>query len=139
MECHSGYNNRTIIFSSVLPDSNSNRRPYNFDPLGQGLIFLAPFVGSLVGTYLCGPLSDKIATYYTRRNDGVREPEMRLPTFAIAAVFVWVGVVIAAVTYHYKTQYMGPIVGLGVMSAGTQICATLAMTYAVDCHQDVCF
>lgn len=90
-----------------------------------------------MGTYLCGPFSDKIATFYTRRNNGVREPEMRLPTCIIAAMFLWIGVVIAAVTYHYQTHYMGPIIGYGIMSVGMQMGATLAMTYAVDCHQDV--
>ena len=62
---------------------------------------------------------------------------MRLPTCAIAAAFLWSGVVIAAVTYNYETHYMGPIVGYGIFSVGGLMGATLAMTYAIDCHQDV--
>ncbi|KAE9962427.1 hypothetical protein BLS_000337 [Venturia inaequalis] len=54
--------------------------PYNFNSSAQGLVFLSPFFGSLVGTYLCGPFADRVANHYTKHNGGVREPEMRLPT-----------------------------------------------------------
>jgi MFS family permease len=44
--------------------------PYNFTSGDQGLVFLSPFIGSLAGTYLCGPLADRIANWATRRNHG---------------------------------------------------------------------
>lgn len=103
----------------------------------QGLMFISPFIGSLIGTYFCGPFADAVANYYTRRNGGIREPEMRLPTCAIAAVITAFGVVVAAVTYHYETHWAGPIVGFGILSAGAQMGATLAMSYSLDCHREV--
>lgn len=111
--------------------------PYNFDSASQGLIFLSPLIGSLIGTYLCGPLADRIATFYTKRNSGIREPEMRLPTCAIAAAFVFFGALMAGLTYHYKTHWAGPIIGFGVLSIGGQMGATLAMSYSLDCHREV--
>lgn len=113
-------------------------RPYAFSPSAQGLVFLSPLVGSLVGTYLCGPVADRIALHYTKRNDGIREPEMRLPTCIIAAVITFVGAVITGVTYHQKTHWLGPVIGYGILSAGAQMGATLAMTYSLDCHKEVC-
>lgn len=110
---------------------------YGFDSQAQGLVFLAPFVGSLAGTWLCGPMADSIANYYTRLNDGVREPEMRLPTCAIAAALTFFGALVAALTYHYDTHWIGPIFGIGILSAGAQMGATLSMSYASDCHTDV--
>lgn len=110
---------------------------YGFDSQAQGLVFLSPFLGSVIGTYLCGPLSDRIATYYTKRNNGIREPEMRLPTCTIAAALVFVGCLITGVTYHYSTHWMGPVVGYGTLSAGAQMGATLSMSYALDCHKQV--
>lgn len=110
---------------------------YRFDSQAQGLVFLSPFVGSVLGTYLCGPLSDRIATYYTKRNGGVREPEMRLPTCALAAALVFLGALVTGVTYRYRTHWMGPVVGFGVVSAGAQMGATLSMSYALDCHKEV--
>lgn len=110
---------------------------YGFDSQAQGLVFLSPFIGSLFGTWLCGPLSDKIATYYTKRNDGIREPEMRLPTCIIAAALTFMGALVTSLTYVHNTNYMGPIVGYGILSAGAQMGATLSMSYSLDCHKEV--
>ncbi|PCG93378.1 Major facilitator superfamily domain, general substrate transporter [Penicillium occitanis (nom. inval.)] len=111
--------------------------PYYFSSGPQGLIFLSPFIGSLIGTYLCGPIADRVATYFTIRNDGIREPEMRLPTCIVAAALTMIGAVISGVTYHYKTHWSGPIVGFAVLSAGAQMGATLSMSYALDCHKEL--
>jgi hypothetical protein len=86
---------------------------------------------------LCGPLGDQIALYYTRKNNGIREPEMRLVVVWIAAVLTLVGVIIAAPSYHYKTHWIGPVVGFGVLSAGAQIGCNISMTYALDCHKEL--
>lgn len=111
--------------------------PYLFDSSAQGLIFLSPFVGSLVGTYLCGPTADRIANFYTRRNHGIREPEMRLPTCAIAAAVTFLGAMMAGLCILYQTHWAGPIVGVGILSIGSQMGATLAMSYALDCHKEL--
>ncbi|KAK4504729.1 hypothetical protein PRZ48_002691 [Zasmidium cellare] len=116
---------------------SSGHRPYRFDSSAQGLVFISLFIGSLIGTYLSGPIADAVANYFTRRNDGIREPEMRLPTCAIAAAITAIGVVIAAVTYNAKTHWAGPVVGFGILSAGAQMGATLAITYSLDCHREL--
>ncbi|RDW68278.1 hypothetical protein BP5796_08935 [Coleophoma crateriformis] len=111
--------------------------PYNFQSGAQGLIFLSPLIGSLVGTYLCGPLADRIATYYTKRNHGIREPEMRLPACAIAILLTFFGTLVAGLSYNAKTHWSGPIIGFGILSAGAQMGATLAMAYSLDCHKQL--
>lgn len=100
-------------------------------------MFFSPLVGSLFGTYLCGGFADWVASFYTRRNHGIREPEMRLPMCFVAAAFTLFGALMAGVSYHYKTHYMVPVVGFGVLSIGSQMGATLAMSYALDCHKEV--
>ena len=111
--------------------------PYNFTSGDQGLIFLSPFIGSLAGTYLCGPLADQIANWATKRNHGIREPEMRLPACLIAVGLTFFGALMASLSYRAKTHWAGPIVGFGVLSAGAQMGATLAMAYSLDCHKEV--
>lgn len=125
---------------SHLPGITYNTRPYNFSSGPQGLIFVSPLVGSLVGTYLCGPIADQVTTFFTTRNQGIREPEMRLPTCIVAAVLIFLGALLSGLTYHYKSHWSAPIIGFGLLSAGAQMGATLAISYAVDCHPEVrCF
>lgn len=108
-----------------------------FNSGDQGLIFISPFIGSLVGTYLCGPVADRIANWATKNNHGIREPEMRLPACAIAVALTFFGVLIASLTYKSKTHWSIPIIGFGILSAGAQMGATLAMAYSLDCHKEV--
>jgi hypothetical protein len=63
---------------------------------------------------------------------------MRLPTCIIAALLTFLGALMAGLTYSFKTQWAGPIIGLGVLSAGAQMGATLAISYSLDCHKEVC-
>ncbi|KAK0111367.1 hypothetical protein ONS95_001729 [Cadophora gregata] len=111
--------------------------PYLFNSGAQGLVFISPFIGSLVGTYLCGPLADNIANWATKKNRGIREPEMRLPACLIAVILTFFGALVASLTYNAHTHWAGPIVGFGILSAGAQMGATLAMAYSLDCHKDL--
>lgn len=62
---------------------------------------------------------------------------MRLPACAIAMVLTFLGALIVSLTYDAQTHWAGPIVGFGVLSAGAQMGATLAMAYSLDCHKEV--
>lgn len=53
--------------------------PYGFKPLTVGFFNFAILVGGILGLVTAGPLSDWISMKFTRRNNGIREPEMRLP------------------------------------------------------------
>ena len=63
---------------------------------------------------------------------------MRLPTCAIAAFFTFFGTLWAALAYSHQSHWAAVVVGYGFLSVGTQMGATLAMTYALDCHKEVC-
>lgn len=54
--------------------------PYNFTPLTIGFFNFAILIGGILGLVTAGPLSDWISMKLTKRNNGIREPEMRLPT-----------------------------------------------------------
>ena len=112
--------------------------PYTFNSEAQGLFFLSPFIGSLVGVYLSGPGSDWIANVLTKRNKGIREPEMRLPTCAVAALVTFLGALWFALSYQRRMHWAMPVVGAGVLSIGSQMGTTLGINYALDCHEEVC-
>lgn len=111
--------------------------PYRFNSSDQGLFFLSPFVGSLFGVLFSGPGGDWIATFFTKHNNGVREPEMRLPTCLLAAFFTFFGALWFGLSYEHQMHWAMPVVGAGVLSIGSQMGTTLGMNYALDCHKEV--
>jgi MFS family permease len=62
--------------------------PYNFGPSGVGLMNIAPFVGSVFGFFAGGHLNDKAIMWFSRRNRGIYEPEMRLWLTLASAVLL---------------------------------------------------
>lgn len=54
--------------------------PYGFSQVEIGFTNFAILIGMGIGLVTAGPLSDWIAMRLTTRNNGIREPEMRLPT-----------------------------------------------------------
>ncbi|KAL6851395.1 hypothetical protein ACO1O0_008523 [Amphichorda felina] len=111
--------------------------PYLFNSNAQGLFFLSPFVGSIFGVYFSGKGGDWIANYFTKRNHGIREPEMRLPTCLLAAFFTFFGALWFGLAYQHQMHWAMPVVGAGILSVGSQMGTTLGMNYALDCHQQV--
>jgi MFS family permease len=111
--------------------------PYGFNSNAQGLFFLSPFIGSLFGVFFSGPGGDWIATFFTKKNHGVREPEMRLPTCLLAAFFTFFGALWFGLSYEHQMHWAMPVVGAGILSVGSQMGTTLGMNYALDCHKEV--
>lgn len=52
--------------------------PYNWSPGNVGFANFALVVGGVIGLVVAGPWSDWVIMAATRRNNGIREPEMRL-------------------------------------------------------------
>lgn len=62
---------------------------------------------------------------------------MRLPAAALAAFFTFAGVAIAGPCYTYQTHWIGPMIGFGMLSVGSQMGANMAMTYVLDSHKEL--
>ena len=76
-----------IIVFSVVNASIFTAPPYNFTISETGLISLSPFVLTIVGALVSGPLNDWICLKLTERNRGIYEPEFRL-VLIIPATFL---------------------------------------------------
>jgi hypothetical protein len=70
---------------------------YGFRSWQVGLCFLSAVVGSLAGIPAGGRWGDVVADWFTRRNKGMREPEMRLPAMGVCMVAAPVGLVLFGV------------------------------------------
>ncbi len=102
--------------------------PYNFDVLQIGFTNFACAVGALVGLATAGPLSDWVADRSTRKNNGIREPEMRLPAMIPFVILAIIGEVITAVGAQNQWRWE-PIVIVGYFCIGVQV------SNAICCNQ----
>lgn len=57
--------------------------PYLLNTAQLGYIGFGPVVGGSIGCLVCAALSDPVARWMTRRNNGIYEPEFRLPLMAM--------------------------------------------------------
>lgn len=87
---------------------------YGFDSWQIGLCFIAGILGALLGIPAGGHLGDMIADWFTRRNGGMRDPEMRLPGMAISMVTTPLALVLYGVGIDSQLHWICPTIGLGL-------------------------
>jgi hypothetical protein len=80
-------------------------RPYKLSSLSVGLLYLAPFIGGVLGSSISGKISDIVCRYMTRRNGGVFEPEFRLVMVILVAFSTVLGI---------DSSYVADIRALGI-------------------------
>lgn len=62
--------------------------PYNFSSQTIGFFNFAILGGAMLGLFTAGPLSDWVSARATKKNRGIREPEMRLPAMSMFSYFL---------------------------------------------------
>lgn len=111
--------------------------PYNFGSAQIGLMGIPPFLGTTIGTLVCGPLSDYIALYLARRNNGIFEPEMRLWLSLVFTPFVPAGLFMFGIGLNNGSHWLLPAFGLGISGFGVVPASSAALTYLTDAYTDV--
>lgn len=87
---------------------------YDFQAWQVGLCFIASCVGSALGIPAGGHLGDIVADYFTRKNGGIREPEMRLPAMTLSLVTAPLAMVLYGVGIQKRLHWICPTIGLGL-------------------------
>ena len=85
---------------------------YHFTVWQIGLVWIASIIGNVLGIPFGGYFSDWIANRATSRNNGIREPEMRLPAVSIAMVAYPGSLLLYGLGLHYKTHWIVPTLGM---------------------------
>jgi MFS family permease len=85
---------------------------YGMEPWQIGLCYIGNLLGCAFGIVLGGPFSDWIADYFTKRNGGIREPEMRLPAIALTIIASPLSLILYGVGIQNQLHWMVPTLGL---------------------------
>jgi MFS family permease len=107
--------------------------PYNWAQSQTGLNAISGFVATLLAIP-CGPISDRIAAWRTRKNGGVREPEMRLWVVLPTILFSPVGMAVFSCTAYYKLHWFGFFAGFCIFQFANFIGFSMLIAYMVDCY-----
>lgn len=99
------------VTSNVAPAFTAT---YGFEPWQVGLCFISAIIGSLLGIPAGGVLADYVADYFTKRNGGVRVPEMRLPAMMVCLVTAPLALILYGVGIEKQLHWMCPTIGLGL-------------------------
>ena len=106
--------------------------PYNFTPAEVGYTNLALFVGTCFSLATAGPFSDWVSQRATVRNNGIREPEMRLPALLPFALCNLVGCVVASLGFQYGWPWEAVIVvGFGFVGIQVAAISGISINYVV--------
>ena len=131
--------------------------PYNYTPQTIGFFNFAVVIGQVIGLGTAGPLNDWISMRATRKNSGIREPEMRLPAMIPYVLIMILGNFVTGFGYQYHWNWAvrfplpysntytnilanhtkKAIVIIGYTCAGIQVAAlpAIASTYAIDAYK----
>ena len=95
----------SFLTINLTQSQNFAAPPYNFSSQSIGFMNFAILVGAIIGLVTNGRLSDFIAARATKRNRGIREPEMRLPTLIPYVCLMLLGNFIVAFGYERKWDW----------------------------------
>lgn len=106
-------------------------------PYETGLCFIAAIVGALVGIFCGGYLGDKTADFFTKRNGGIREPEMRLPAMMFSLISTPVSLILYGVGIQYQLHWMCPTVGIALLNFSVVQGTNVALVYCIDAYRPI--
>ena len=126
-----------IVVFSVVNGVIFVSPPYNFTVSQTGLISLSPFILTIIGELVSGPLNDWICLKLTKKNKGIYEPEFRLVLMCVSALVGTVGFFGFGITIHYETHWIGPALCFGFGNMALAFGSTCVFGYIIDSYSNL--
>ncbi|GME87674.1 unnamed protein product [Ambrosiozyma monospora] len=130
-----------VMWLSLIATTQSeffSVEPYNFGAAAVGDTNFASLIGTAIGSFWGGNLSDRFVAHMSRKNNGVFEPEFRLWFVLLPAVINSAGLLMYGLGLNSGTHWILPggfgmaFLGFGMGSAGA-----ITITYALDCYPNM--
>ncbi|KAH8890242.1 putative MFS transporter [Thozetella sp. PMI_491] len=107
--------------------------PYSWGENTSGLHAVATILGYLLALPLL-PASDRLAAHLTKKNDGIREAEMRLGVLFPAMIIAPAGLILFGFTAEQNLHWMGYMVSIAMTQWAAYFYFTVTLAYAVDSY-----
>ncbi|BGP24751.1 hypothetical protein JCM10295v2_003670 [Rhodotorula toruloides] len=110
-------------------------RKYKLNPQQIGLQYISSIIGASLGEVLAGTGSDWWMLWRTKRANGNREPEMRIPFGLPGFVIGAVGTLVFGIQLQNTAAgrwNVTPLIGVAIALFGLQIVTTVVYSYAIE-------
>jgi len=107
--------------------------PYNWSETSSGLIALASLLGFLLAIPFT-PTSDILAARLTRRNNGIREAEMRLGVMLPVMLLPPAGLIVFGFAAERNLHWVAYFAGVMMDQFGSYFFFTFTLAYAIDSY-----
>ncbi|KIY03902.1 uncharacterized protein Z520_00594 [Fonsecaea multimorphosa CBS 102226] len=112
--------------------------PWNMSATDVGYTNFGALVGVVLSLVIAGPLSDWVSAFLTRRNKGIREPEMRLVALTPFIVSCLLGGVLVAVGYQHQWSWEAIVIGgYALLGFVLPALSAISLTYSIDSYKPV--
>ncbi|TIA51148.1 MFS general substrate transporter [Aureobasidium pullulans] len=105
--------------------------PYSWNPNNSGLIALANIIGYALAVPFASS-SDRIAAYLTKRNNNIREAEMRLWVLLPVCLIAPAGLILYGFTAERNLHWIGYFAGVAMTDFVSYFYFSFVLAYAVD-------
>ena len=103
----------SFLIVNLTQSQAFSESPYRYTPQTIGFFNFAVVTGLLLGLGTAGPLNDWMSMRATKRNKGIREPEMRLPAMIPYTMIMILGNFVVGFGYQYHWDWrVRPLVPL---------------------------
>lgn len=124
-----------IVVFSVVNASIFTLPPYNFSVSETGLISLSPFILTIIGEVIAGPLNDWICLYLTKKNHGIYEPEFRLVLIIPVTLIGVAGFYGFGASVNAQTHWIGPVLTFGLANMSLAFANGCVFGYVIDSYE----
>ncbi|CAG8090507.1 unnamed protein product [Penicillium salamii] len=108
----------SALVAVTTSSQNAFSKTYHWSVWQCGLAYIATIIGSLLSIFGSGWLSDTTADWLTRRNHGLREPEMRLPALILCSILCPLGITLYGLGIGHGLPWIVPVLGLALWAFG---------------------
>ncbi|KAF2856187.1 membrane transporter [Plenodomus tracheiphilus IPT5] len=119
-----------LLFTTITPVFIQT---YGWSPQITGLAYLGIGIGNFMGIAVVARTSDATIIRLAKRNNGVYEPEMRLPLCVFFGALIPIAFFIYGWTTYYKVHWIVPIISLVPFGFGLMGIFAPLQTYMIDC------
>ncbi|GLA01314.1 hypothetical protein AnigIFM60653_011565 [Aspergillus niger] len=111
--------------------------PYLFTSEQIGFMSVGPFIGNLIGSVYGGFLGDWSILFFSKRNKGYYEPEMRLYILHLPALAMAGGLIMFGATIARGMHWIYPSIGGALFGFGLGSISDAALTLVIDSYRDI--